>query len=563
MKAFSCFGIRRTARSGFTCSQAWLVHSLRLVKFVTLRRPCADCFRRLARILGTARSVEFIWLLTTFSRAAGDITRAMAHLEQYERLQDRNHQLVSNATEALMAAEFDFSNQNSRIARLKAEKLERDILVTELHAEQSRLLLGGTLFLVVVSTGIISLYLVAMRRSRTIIRDANVRLRRNNSDLEHAISAKSQFLATMSHEIRTPLNGILGMTQVLLIRNDLSYLDHERVRLINTAGETMRILVDDLLDLAKMEYGSVTIRNTTVNLDHLIENVLDLWRGQALIKGLTFRKEIIGDIGCVELDHARLLQVLSNVLSNAVKFTISGEIVISAQVKEFGEERLHIAVIDSGIGIPEHDRERIFEKFTQLEEGLSRRFNGTGLGLAISRTITRAMGGDITVAEAPSGGSIFSIELPYVPSGARRPETIEMKSSAWPQLGYSPRGTLVLIVEPSVMRQAGYRTIMRSHDLNLIFCRDAHGAIESVRDGAVQVVLADTRTVTDGINELCEAARHADVPLILIHEGGTCHEPLPRHENVVFLPRADAADRLLDAVLAVATRVPRDLAVAV
>jgi len=347
-------------------------------------------------------------------KLSGDYRRALEHLEAFRTLDNAGRTLATSTSSALMTARFDFANQNARIARLKTAQLQADVALAQLEARQRTLLLAGLLILVAGATLFLILYLKSLRRSRNEIVAANLRLAQTNTELAEALLVKSQFLATTSHEIRTPLNGILGMTQVMLADRTVTGELRDRIGLVNSAGRSMRMLVDDILDFAKMDSGMLAIEASAVDIAAVLPDLVSLWRVEAIDKGIALDLDIENSLEPVLTDIVRLRQIIFNLLSNAVKFTTDGAVCVSAaRVAGDGTELLVIAFRDSGVGIPATAFETIFEPFRQLDTSTTRRFGGTGLGLAISRHLARALGGDITVHSVPGAGSTFSLHLPY------------------------------------------------------------------------------------------------------------------------------------------------------
>ena len=299
---------------------------------------------------------------------AGRSELALKHMQAFKRLDDQGRELAASTNAALMSAQFDFANQDLKIAKLKAGQLEADarmqaLILTVLSVG------GGAVFL---ATLVSFLY---MRRSRNTIRAANARLGVANTALEGALKAKTEFLATTSHEIRTPLNGILGMTQVILADRDLAATVRERLKLVHGAGETMKALVDDLLDVAKVETGAMSLSPAPFDFRQALRDTTAFWSGQAEAKGLRLTLDATQAPARILADESRLRQVLYNLLSNALKFTDAGEVAVTVRQDD---QELVIEVRDTGIGVPEHEHLRIFEAFTQVEGGTTRKYGGTG-----------------------------------------------------------------------------------------------------------------------------------------------------------------------------------------
>jgi signal transduction histidine kinase len=337
---------------------------------------------------------------------------ALAHLRAYQRLDREGLRLTASVGAQLMAAQFDFTNQNLRIAQLKQGQLQRDITI-ERQKNQFRTRLFTAL-------GVALLVIFAMLFFGYFsIRRANVHLSQTNAHLAKALKARTDFLATTSHEIRTPLNGIMGMAQVLLADRRLVGDVRERIQLLLGAGQTMKTLVDDILDVAKMEAGELKMQADEVDLSRLIRDCVGLWREAATNKGLTLECTLDNVPARVATDGDRLRQIVSNLLSNAVKFTHEGTVTLDVRGEtRNGEPAVEFAVRDTGIGIAEADQGRIFEAFTQANNSTTRDYSGTGLGLAISQRLAQALRGGITLRSVPGEGSCFTLSLPLTPIGS-------------------------------------------------------------------------------------------------------------------------------------------------
>ena len=362
-----------------------------------------------------------------------DNEAALHHFEAYRRLDDQARSLTASANAALMSAKFDFANQDLKITRLRAGQAERDAAIARARARLHTTVTFGVLAAATVISTLLGIGFVSIRRSRNQVRAANATLRVTNTDLEKALAAKSEFLATTSHEIRTPLNGILGMTQVILADGATPGPLRERVQLIHGSGETMRALVDDILDVAKMETGELRLHPAEMDLRQLLDDAATMWTGQAESKRIAMEAELDDCPRMIVADEVRLRQVVFNLMSNAIKFTDRGHVRLTAACAPHGpEERLVIRVADSGIGIPEADLAAIFESFKQVDGGTTRRHGGTGLGLAICRNLARAMGGDVTVESIVGTGSTFTLDLPLTRAAEAPPPSAQAsRRRAW------------------------------------------------------------------------------------------------------------------------------------
>lgn len=260
--------------------------------------------------------------------------------------------------------------------------------------------------------------------------------------------AKGNFLAMMSHEIRTPLNSVLGFAD-LLMATPLDDTQREHLQTIRTSGDALLVLLNDILDLSKIESGHLEVEFRATDVPRCLREALELYRANALAKGLSLTLDLAPDVPPhVLTDASRLRQILLNLVGNAVKFTAEGGVEVSARlIAEDAAEtapRLRITVRDTGIGIHPEQGERLFLPFTQADSSTTRRFGGTGLGLAISKRLAHLLGGDLTLLENDGPGATFALDLPAI---APTPEQLAGDEAA-PALERFP-GNAVARIEPA------------------------------------------------------------------------------------------------------------------
>ncbi|MDJ0275639.1 ATP-binding protein [Sphingomonas sp. 2R-10] len=446
--------------------------------------------------------------------AAGETRKALAHLEALDRLNEQATQLTTSTKTALMSARFDFQNQELRIARLKQEELRRNIAFERASARFERILFGSIAAAVLVLIVLLVVGVVTLRRSRDAVRRANVDLAATNVALEKALKAKGDFLATTSHEIRTPLNGILGMAQVMLRDDRLAPDMRDRLDIVHDAGIAMRALVDDILDVAKMESGNLCVERVPTDLVATVEDVARPWRRQAQDRGIGFTLDMAEVPRWIEGDPVRLRQILFNLLSNALKFTQDGAVALSVAVSA---DRLRIAVTDTGIGIAPDRLEDVFESFQQADTSTTRRFGGTGLGLTICRNLVRAMGGDITVVSDEGRGSTFTLDLPLVPV------TGEVAAPGVP----AGTGGRLVVLERNPIARGMMRTLFAARVAAIDFVDDPATLHERLRRDDVRAVLVDMALLA-GSSELpqralaglADAVRPGSVPVVVMLRPG-------------------------------------------
>jgi signal transduction histidine kinase len=254
--------------------------------------------------------------------------------------------------------------------------------------------------------------------AQSVLAIRNARLFREIEDksqqLAEASERKSQFLASMSHELRTPLNAVIGLTE-MMVANAARFGTEkalEPLRRVNAAGAHLLSLINEVLDLSKIEAGKLELNPEPIDLARLIDEVIGTGGQLAEKNQNRLIVEAQENLGALNADPMRLKQILLNLLSNACKFTEEGEVALRVRKVADGRDWVELAVADTGIGLTAEQQAKLFQDFSQADSLTARRYGGTGLGLALSRKLARMMGGDVTVASEPGKGSVFTVRLP-------------------------------------------------------------------------------------------------------------------------------------------------------
>ncbi|MFN0032886.1 MAG: ATP-binding protein, partial [Flavobacteriales bacterium] len=442
--------------------------------------------------------------LAGIAEQKGDFKNAFHYLNAATALKD-SLKLDEQKTELTeLAGKYETEKRDKQIAIEQAENQKQKV-ENEKQKQLKYFFLSGAALLALLVLVLISRYRQKQKATK-LLEEKNVQIEKEKQRAEHSEQMKQQFLANMSHEIRTPMNAITGLSRLLLDKAH-DEKSTEYIKAIHHSGENLNVILNDILDVSKMEAGKMSIENRAFNLREEIKNLEQIYLPKAVAKNLALKFQLDENIpALISGDSVRLSQVLGNLINNAIKFTERGEVTV--EIKRLKIERwkdseakrssifnLQFSILDTGIGIENEKMQKVFESFTQANSSDSRKFGGTGLGLTIAKDLVKLMGGQLEVKSDFGKGSVFSFTLPLRKTSQPDDQNVGLNLSKEEQQPQTPQvQTLhILVAEDNDYNYLVARDTVQKYFANahLYHARNGEEVMQHLEEDDYDLVLMD------------------------------------------------------------------------
>ena len=463
--------------------------------------------------------VEIYELMSEFSYSQGDYESAFKNHMMAEKITTSINAQQVRARTNYLAAKIAFEERNARIHILEEE---RRLAVRA--AKRNKMILLGLIF----GVGCLLLLSYHLFRSKRHLKNYSEELKISETRAMTAMQAKSTFLANMSHEIRTPLNGLLGMAHVLNDKN-LDAQAQKCVDVIVDSGDSLLTIVNDVLDLSKIEAGKMSVELAPTDIRKVLRKTHQLWESKAQEKSIDLKLHLDRSLNTfVDCDSLRLRQCLSNLISNAIKFTDKGVVTVRAEIEDIegdslnGDARLKISVTDTGIGMTQNAISRLFQAFEQVDQSTTRKSGGTGLGLTITNEFVRLMNGNVDVESSVGVGSTFTIDIIVKRSSRSAIASTETSEPETAKIEPIDQAFRVLLVDDNAVNRLVVRAFLAETKLEVIEATNGQEALAQLNaDTKFDIVLLDIHMpVMDGPETIRQIRTSeqpwSDVPIITL-----------------------------------------------
>jgi len=437
--------------------------------------------------------------LADITRKKGDFKKAYEYLFESTTLRDSLKIDEQKSELAQLAGKYETEKRDKQIALQEAENQKQK--------QQKYFFLGGAVLFLLLALVLINRYVHKQRTTKELAAK-NILIEKEKDRAERSEAVKQQFLANMSHEIRTPMNAITGLSRLLLDRKHDTQTS-EYLHAIQHSSENLLVILNDILDISKMDAGKMKLENIAFDLRDELKNIEQIFSARTKTKGIDFRIAVDEAIPpFITGDPSRLTQVLNNLVSNAVKFTEKGSVQLAVCKSQIANEnpevrhlqtaisQLQFSITDTGIGIPKEKLHTVFESFSQANASDTRRFGGTGLGLTIARNLVRLMGGDLEVESQEGRGSTFSFSLPLQTATKEAAQKNNVPLSRSSSIKFH-----VLVAEDNDYNFLVTRDTLKKYFLNanIIHVKNGKEAVDALQEDDYDLVLMDIQMpVMDG-----------------------------------------------------------------